>query len=131
MKALAVGLVVASAVAIAVYSRRAANTGARTGQPTMLIALETGETYSVHYVYEGGIVFAVTDGPWWEHLTGDGDGVTVVLDGETTFARVRAVEEDEAIRATMLARLRPDGPSSRDVVIEVKLAPWAIRKRGP
>lgn len=124
VKALVVVLVAAAVAAGLLYTRRTDVAP----QPVMQIILETGKTASVPYLMEEGIVWAVTDEPWWRHLGRDGDGVTVVIEGETAFGRARAVEDDHPRRSAMLARLRSDTPSPDDVLLEVKLAPWSMRR---
>ena len=135
VKALVLGLAVAAAAAVASYylhasvtpELRAGPRGER-GTNVMLISLESGKTFSVNYFREEGIVWAAADAPWWQELRGGGDGVTVVIEGETIYARARAVEDDEALRSKVFARLRPNAPSSLGVPIEIKLAPSASRK---
>jgi hypothetical protein len=126
MKAVVIGLVVAVVAAAGVYYRQASVARAPQND-VMQIILESGQQFAVPYLVEDGIVWAAADAPWWKNLRGDGDGVTVVLDGETIYGRARAVENDEALRSRMLARLRPNVPASLDVLIEVKLAPSAAR----
>jgi hypothetical protein len=135
VKAFVIGLVVAVIAAAGLYYRQAgvgpvppAGGHGATANDVMQIVLESGGSFSVNYLVEDGIVWAATDAPWWKDLRGDGDGVTVVLDGEPLYGRARAVEDDEALRSRLLARLRPNAPSSRDVLIEVKLAPSAARR---
>jgi hypothetical protein len=126
MKAFVIALVVAVVAAAGVYYRQASVVRAPQND-VMQIILESGQTVSVPYLVEDGIVWAAADAPWWKDLRGDGDGVTVVLDGEAIYGRARAVEDDEALRSRMLARLRPNASSSLGVLIEVKLAPSAAR----
>jgi hypothetical protein len=138
VKGLVIGIVVAVVATMAVYYRNAgvihqpgASPHGEQAEKVMLITLESGQTVSVSYLFEDGIVYADADAdaPWWKGLTGNGDGVTVVMEGETIFARARAVEDDDALRSKMLARLRPNAPSSAGMLIEIKLAPWAFRKK--
>jgi hypothetical protein len=135
VKPFVIGLVVAVVAAAGLYYRQAdvvrapqGGAGGEAANDVMQIILESGGTFSVNYLVEDGIVWAATDAPWWKDLRGDGDGVTVVLDGETVYGRARAVEDDEALRSRLLSRLRPNAPSSLGVLIEVKLAPSAARR---
>ena len=115
--AVAVSLIATSAAAFVAYQSLWSNPrvirelredplGARAGR-VMLLTLPSGKRIPVNYFREGDTVYAAADFPWWRELRGGGGPGSVLVRGETLRGRVRAVEDDPELRATVFAKLRP------------------------
>jgi hypothetical protein len=90
-------------------------------QKVMLLTLPSGKALPVNYLRDGANVYAAADFPWWRELRGEGGRGSVLIRGETLHGRIRAVEEDPELRASVFARLRPTAPSWLGTLVVIEL----------
>jgi len=87
----------------------------------MLLTLPSGRQLPVNYLREGDTVYAAADFPWWRELRGEGGPGRVLIRGETLPGRIRAVEDDDALRDRVFERLRPTAPRFLGTLIVIEL----------
>lgn len=103
----------------------------------MVLTLPSGKAIPVNYfegrrlgndagpdgdLEDGDEIYAAADFPWWRELRGEGGDVEVLIRGEKRRGHGRAIEDDEALRATVFERLRPTAPSWTGVLVEIAIA---------
>ncbi len=94
--------------------------GERAGK-VMLLTLPSGKEIPVNYLRDGETVYAAADFPWWRELRGDGGRASVFIRGETLTGRIRAVEDDPALRDSVFDRLRPTAPRWAGTLVVIEL----------
>jgi hypothetical protein len=95
--------------------------GGERARKVMLLTLPSGKEIPVNYLREGDRVYAGADFPWWRELRGDGGRVRLLIRGEVLDGHARAIEDDEALRSQVFARLRPTAPSWTGTLVEISL----------
>ena len=94
--------------------------GERAGK-VMILTLPSGKEIPVNYLRDGQTVYAAADFPWWREVRGEGGRGSVFIRGETLPGRIRAVEDDPALRDSVFDRLRPTAPRFAGTLVVVEL----------
>jgi len=95
--------------------------GGERARKVMLITLPSGRTLPVNYLRKDEFVYAGADGRWWRELIGDGQPVTLLVQGETLSGRARAVVDDPAYTERIFAELRPKAIKGFGTLVEVRI----------
>jgi hypothetical protein len=77
---------------------------------TMLLTLNDGSEYPVNYLWEDNLVFMGIDGRWWRRFVGEGESVSMEIQGQTLKGHAVTLLDDPAYQADVFARLRPTVP---------------------
>ena len=131
LAAICAGILVVALVAFSLYARFVMNPGVmrelreapdgERARKVMIITLPSGKQIPVNYLHEGNLVYAGADYPWWRELTGAGAPVELLLRGRDLTGHARAVEDDDALRTDVFARLRPTAPLVFGTLVVVEL----------
>lgn len=76
----------------------------------MSLTFQDGKQIPVNYLREGEQVFVGADGPWWRSFTGEGQPVSLLIQGEHLTGQARTILDDQAYTDEIFARLRPTVP---------------------
>jgi hypothetical protein len=93
----------------------------------MLITLPSGRRIPVNYLRKrqppqrDEFVYAGADGRWWRELVGDGQPVTLLVQGETLSGRARAVVDDPVLTEGIFAELRPNAIKGFGTLVEIRI----------
>ena len=87
----------------------------------MLLTLPSGKAIPVNYLRDGDTVYAAADFPWWRELEDGAGAGSVLIRGETLPGQVRVVRDDEELRSSVFARLRPTAPSFTGTLVVIDL----------
>ena len=95
-------------------------TGER-AQRTMIVTLADGRQYPVNFLRKKQRVFMGIDGFWWREFTGEGQPISLYLQGESLQGHARVILDDPDYTLRVFAELRPKWPAWLPAWINGKL----------
>ena len=87
------------------------NPAGERAQRSMIVMLADGRQYPVNFLRKGQLVFMGIDGRWWRSFLGDGQPVSLYLQGEDLKGHARVILDDPEYTLRVFAELRPKWPA--------------------
>ena len=87
------------------------NPAGERAQRSMIVMLADGRQYPVNFLRKGPLVFMGIDGRWWREFLGDGQPVSLYLQGENLKGHARVILDDPEYTLRIFAELRPKWPA--------------------